>query len=240
MQIFSQKTTEEAYIYDAEVLKSYLNDIIQKYKLNTWQINIKSDIGSKVIVGNHIITINKNKKFSQNDLKRLGVHEVSTHVLRYENGCKRNHIIYSEGTAHSMETEEGLAIYNEEKAGVMNTQILKIYAARYLCTLEMDKLSLYELVMLIKDYIGIDQAVYVASRIKVGLCDTSSGGGFNKDLVYLKGYLKVKEHLEKKPEDYSKLYYGNISLKNINQLEEEIKIELEHNNILLPIINIFY
>ncbi|WP_167958363.1 tyrosine/phenylalanine carboxypeptidase domain-containing protein [Anaerosporobacter faecicola] len=233
-RILNLETKQEKANYTANDLKQKFEETLQKYTLGYWDVIITDRIGSKVMVGQEKIWINSNYTFSENDMKRLCAHEILTHVLRYENGKLRGNSIFSDGTSCSMDTEEGLAIYNEERANALNLHMLKTYAARYLCTLSMNDQSLYELVMMIKDYVGLQQAIYIASRIKVGLCDTQAGGGFNKDFIYLQGYYTIKQAVQADSSVYSQLYYGRIAVKDLNILRPIIQQEINKNNIILP------
>jgi len=234
LHILELPTQQEDEIYSAYELKQVFEQLLFQYGLLDWDILITDQMGSKVMVGAKKIWINSNYRYSENDRKRLCAHEISTHVLRYENGIRREDSIFAEGTASAMDTEEGLAIYNEELAGAMNLLMLKTYAARYLCTIWMNDLSLYELVIKLKEFVGLDQAIYIASRVKVGLCDTSKPGGFHKDQIYMKGYRSVKDAVKKDASLYQKLYFGRISLKDLSRLEKQMIKAQNSKDILLP------
>lgn len=234
IRILTMETEQEPLLHSANDLKSAFQKKLYEYGLNDWNIFITPKLGSKVMVGTKKIWINENHQFSERDVLRLCAHEISTHVLRYENGLLRKDHIFADGTSGAMETEEGLAVYNEELVGALNVSMLKIYAARYLCTLHMNEASLYELVTMIQDYVGLQQAIYIASRIKVGLCDTSLPGGFNKDQIYLKGYLRVKQAIEDDREVYPHLYFGRISINDLPLLDSRIDKAYEEGTLILP------
>ena len=236
LRILNLKKEPEEAVFDAVALKTKFEEILLQYHFNFWKVILCDNIGSKVLVGDRKIWVNTNYRFSKNDILRLCAHEISTHVLRDENGKLREDSIFSDGTSHCMETEEGLAIYNEELAGALSVQTLKLYAARFLCALYMNDMSLYELTLMIQEYIGLQQAIYVASRMKVGLNDTSVGGGFNKDFVYLQGYDNVKNAVEADPAIYQQLYYGRIALSDLELLKPDIRKLKKTNGIILPII----
>ncbi|WP_160672070.1 tyrosine/phenylalanine carboxypeptidase domain-containing protein [Clostridium sp. C8-1-8] len=231
----SLEATKEEKSYCAEDLCCHLKKCLDSYRLD-WKVIISYEIPGKVIVstGNKTIYINGNQRFSLNDMERLCAHEVSTHVLRSENGAKREYEIFKNGTSNSLKTEEGLALYNEDMAGKINIDMLKIYAARFISTVNMESMSFYEMVQEIEPFIGIDNAIYVVSRIKIGMSDTSKSGGFIRDYVYFQGYIDIKEALTKEPTLYSKLYYGSIGLNEIPKLHRYIEQAEKDNNILLP------
>ncbi|QAA32490.1 tyrosine/phenylalanine carboxypeptidase domain-containing protein [Clostridium manihotivorum] len=231
----SLEAAKEEKSFCAEDLRCNLKKCLDSYSLD-WKLIISYEIPGKVIVstGNKTIYINGNQSFSLNDMERLCVHEVSTHVLRSENGAKREYEIFKNGTSNALKTEEGLALYNEDIAGKINIEMLKIYAARFISAVNMESMSFYEMVQEIEPFVGIDNAIYVVSRIKIGISDTSKPGGFVRDYVYFQGYMDIKEALAKEPTLYSKLYYGSIGLNEIPKLHEYIEQAEKDNNIILP------
>lgn len=229
----------ELYECSPSELKLHLKKCIKFYSLN-WNIQISDHMHSKVRVDSKIkqVSINGNHKFSENDIKRLCVHEISTHVLRAENGALREQGIFKFGTSKVESTEEGLALYNEEIAGVSNISILKLYAARFLSSINIDTMSFYEMVKDIEPYIGLNKAVYVVARFKVGLKDTSDIGGYVNDYIYFQGYQDVKNSVSTDSSLYKKLYYGCIGLNDVNLLEKEIETAITSRNIILPSLSI--
>ena len=57
-------------------------------------------------------------------------------------------------------------------------------------------------------------------RVKRGLADTAKPGIYTKDIVYFRGFRRVKNSLEKDNSLYNKLYSGKISLKQVSWVEE--------------------
>lgn len=226
---------QEVKEYTAEELSERVGKCLEAYGFQ-WEINISYEMPAKVSVNpaKKIVYINGNQKFSKGDIGRLCVHEISTHVLRMENGSCRKYDIFKNGTPNSLATEEGLALYNEEISGNMNTDMLKLYAARFISAINMNNMTFYEMVKEIESYIGLDNAIYVVARIKIGLEDTSKHGGFVRDYVYFQGYIDVKNAIEKDRALYEKLYYGSIGLEDINVLEEAIQKAIISKKVILP------
>lgn len=220
-----------------EVLKKCLEEYSFKWKI------IESDtMASKVTVDSNQkkLYINSKQSYSKNDIKRLSVHEISTHILRAENGRKKEFNIFCDGTFGSLSTEEGLAVYNEYISNSINANMLKLYAARFICSYNIDRQSYYEMVKEIEPSIGLDNAIYVVSRIKRGISNTGKPGGYNKDFVYLQGYYDVSEAIRKDPQLYNKLYFGCISLDNLSILETEIHNAQCKGDIIIPKKGLFY
>lgn len=236
-----------------DVLNTNSNDPVQKKELSAheisnilekrlneygfeWDIEILNNMSTKISVDpeTKYIAINAKKTFSNEDAIRLMVHEIDTHVLRSENGALRSLFLFISGTANSMIHEEGLAIYNEVINNVLDEQTFKMYAARYYSCLNIDQsfFKLYD--SLIKLNIPSETAMYVVARIKRGICDTSKSGGFVKDYVYFQGLYEVKNAIDTNDTLYKKMYYGSISLNDIEYIENDIQTALDNNQIILP------
>lgn len=169
-----------------------------------------------------LIQINKNETFTTLDLKRLKVHEIGTHYMRYFNGAKQKIKILETGTANYLETEEGLAAYMEYLKGVSSKAQMFIYAGRVIASYYAPKKSFYEIFKILKKYNFRDDAAFaITYRVKRNLSDTSKHGGFTKDYVYFKGFHKVKKYAKR--HDVKDLFIGKISLADIKVLKKFIK-----------------
>ncbi|OGC44127.1 hypothetical protein A3J98_02265 [candidate division WS6 bacterium RIFOXYC1_FULL_33_10] len=63
-------------------------------------------------------------------------------------------------------------------------------------------------------------AFSVTYRVKRGLGDTSYPGIYCKDIVYFRGFRKVKKQLEKDKSLYEKLYAGKIDFKQCEWVDD--------------------
>lgn len=176
----------------------------------------------------HLLELKPKAKFTELDLERLKVHEIGVHFMRYFNAQKLKFDVFKTGTAGYIETEEGLAVYNEEKAGVLQKHQLFVYAGRVLATYYALRKSFYKVFHILKSY-GFDdeEAWRMTFRAKRNICDTSLAGGFSKDYVYFSGYHKIKKFAAK--HDISDLYMGKFSLKDLPKLKKYLKYIKENN-----------
>lgn len=226
----------EELLYDADTMAHILRERIGQYGFS-WRVVTSSNMAARVSVEpeSKTVYVNSGKQFSYNDSIRLQVHEIDTHVLRTENGMNRGYLVLSSGTPNSLIHEEGLAIFNEFKEGVADSFSNSLYGARFLAGLNISK-SFFDIFdMLIR--LGCDEylSMYVVSRFKRGLEDTSLPGGFIKDYVYFQGLLELTEAVERDPSIYNKMYYGSISLRDVLSLEESISSALSEERIILPL-----
>lgn len=222
--------------YTPQYMKRVLEKRLKEYGF-LWDIIISDKMVAKISVEPDLrkVFINSKLLFSPKDIVRLQVHEIDTHVLRAENGSHREFKVFTIGTSNSLIHEEGLAIYNEYINDVLDLNTLKLYAARFLCCVHIDK-SFYELFdMMVKLGFSQEVAIYVVSRIKRGLRDTKQPGGFNKDYVYLQGFKEVERAFVNLPSLRDKMYYGIISLEDISLLYNDIIHALDNHSIILPL-----
>jgi len=188
------------------------------------KINVEySNISSKVNItpNTNLIKINPKERFTSLDIKRLKVHEIGVHYLRYYNGRKAGIKILENGTSNYIETEEGLAVYVEKEKGVSSSAQMFIYAGRVIATYYALRKSFYEVFKILKKYKFRDDAAFTLTlRAKRNLCDTSKKGGFTKDYVYFSGYLKIKKFAKKN--DIKDLFIGKIKIDDIKLLRKFI------------------
>jgi len=184
-----------------------------KFESIAAKVNIEPAVG--------FIQINKNEKFTSLDLKRLKVHEIGTHYMRYYNGHKSGIKLLELGTANYLETEEGLAAYMEEIKGVSSNAQMYVYAGRVIATHYALKKSFYQLFKILKNYGFENQVAFaITYRAKRNLSDTSKKGGFTKDYVYFSGYHKVKKYAQNN--DLKDLFVGKINLDDLKSLDKFI------------------
>jgi hypothetical protein len=177
------------------------------------------------------IQINKNEIFTTLDIERLKAHEIGVHYMRYYNARKFGIKLFEIGTEGYLETEEGLAAYNEYDKGVLSKAQMFVYAGRVLATNYCTSKSFYEIYNILKSYnFSNKNAFSITFRAKRNLCDTSQKGGFTKDFVYFKGFEKIKKFA--KNNDVNKLFIGKVSIDNLKSLNKFI--EVNYNKIDSP------
>ncbi len=161
------------------------------------------------------IILKKKARFSASFINRLIVHEIGTHAFRYENGAQQKLKIFSKGTERYIETEEGLAVYNEERFGVLKESFLRNYAGRVIAVNVAQTNDFFNTFKELKTFFDKKTAFQLTLRAKRGLSNTELPGGYTKDHTYLKGYYQVKDYI-KKGGKLERLYFGKI---NVNDLK---------------------
>lgn len=207
---------EEGSMINALQAKAKFEETLNKYGLKQWNVSIQKELISDVIAGKEkSILIRENATFSSQRIKGTIAHEIETHVLTSVNGKTQPYKIFQRGLADYLLTEEGLAIYNQNR--VQPLPIAKTYwpASSTIGVAQSLKGSFIETVNeLIKLGFDKSRAQRVALKTKRGLTDTSEPGGFTREIVYFKGHKMILEFLENGG-DLRDLYYGKINLKDL-------------------------
>ncbi|MDP7069467.1 MAG: DUF1704 domain-containing protein, partial [Candidatus Peribacteraceae bacterium] len=213
----------------AEKALPFFEEALKKYSLHNWQVSIRQKLVARVTVGGNKVYIRNDVTLSEAEIASLIAHEIETHVLTSENGSHQPYEILRRGTAGYLDTQEGLAIYNEK--GVLSPHSEKIYnPARNVIGLQYSlSHSLAQTRTYLQSELGYspDKALQQSVSMKRGLGDTSDTGGFTKSMVYFRG-LKAIEKFVDNGGDLKRLYIGKISLEDLETIEalEKIKAPL--------------
>ncbi|WPD24470.1 MAG: DUF1704 domain-containing protein [Candidatus Electrothrix scaldis] len=238
-KIFGNKTAgenREPLEFSSNDAVIFLQNVLKKMGLKSWQAISFSPMSAKVSV-NRIdkqIKVQDGAEFSKSEVVRLVVHEIGVHVLRYENGAKQPIRLFRNSFPQYIGTEEGLAVFCEEKAGLLAPETLRKYSGRAIATHLSLTNNFYDVFFCLADELGAELAFDITARVKRGFTDTSRHGAHTKDMLYLQGYLSVKKHLEKKPDDYELLFIGKFGLQHIGLVRDLLKQEVISPAQLLP------
>ncbi|MFA5134843.1 MAG: tyrosine/phenylalanine carboxypeptidase domain-containing protein [Patescibacteria group bacterium] len=214
-------------------ITSRLETYLRENKLNKWKIKLLASTTADMQINKqNTILINEKVKFSENRLRALIAHEVETHIYRLENGREQLYKLFEQGTAGYLQTEEGIAMYNQQKLGIpLGSK--EGWPALNVIAVHMGKsMSFAELFLYLCDEYDVDRdtAWKICTKVKRGLQDTSEHAVFTKDLVYYTGYRSierfVREHGERA---LQKLYVGKIGVDDIFIIE---KIKMQKPKLL--------
>lgn len=208
-------------IYTVDYLANIFKKRLKSYGFN-WSIIITPNLSSSIAVDfeNYKILLNKNDKFSLQDIKRFQVHEIDTHVLRAENGKRQPNSLFKVGFPNFIETEEGFATYNENRYGLLDNNTLRLYAGRVLGVNYALNHDFYSTFVYLNQFFDKSESIKIVSRVKRGISDTSQNGAFTKDYVYLNGYNDITNNLDSF--SISLLYSGLVSYKYLEYIKEQI------------------
>lgn len=197
----------------ADSAKVIFEDTLKDAGYLGWQVLLKP-IGAKAMVSSlkKELSIREGYRFKISEIERLKVHEIHTHIRRYENGTKQPYALFRYGFPDYLETEEGLAIYNEEINQVLTALDLKKYALRVMACVWADQGGLFDVFTKLREFTTENDSWEIAMRVKRGLIDTFVKGGFYKDQLYFKGYHKVRKL---SPEIREKMWIGKVGIADV-------------------------
>jgi len=211
-----EKFPEPKKVFNSQEAKEIFEKAIQDNGLKGWRVKIKEDLVSDAIAGKeNTIFIREGAKFSQDRIKGTVAHEIETHVFTAMNGSAQPYKIFQRGLADYLTTEEGLAVYNQEKTESSET-VKKYWPASSVIGIDMAIRGSFADVygVVLKNGFDAERAWKVALKAKRGMTDTSQPGAFTKDFVYYKGYKMIQEFVNDGG-DLKDLYYGKINLEDL-------------------------
>lgn len=207
-----------------EQIEKVFNVVFDSLGLDGWSIAPSKKIsknGIKVGIKRKQILVDSNITRSEFKLKKTIIHEVGTHVLRSMNGFNTGFPALGNANLSSyLDIEEGLATWNEESMGYLTDTWLKKKAGMTWAIYLGERLSFRQLYNALSGTFLKYSSWDIAYRVKRGLGDTSYPGIYAKDIVYFRGFRKVKRILDKDPNMYQKLYAGKIDVKRTKWVDE--------------------
>lgn len=199
-------------------IKKFLDSLL-KFGYDWKVVEREMCVGARFSIGDKILYISKERKFNENDIKRLVIHEIGTHIKRAENGKKQRYRLFVIGFPDYLITEEGLAVYNEQISGLLTNKVLKNYAGRVFAVDLALRNSFSTVYNVLLEYFDKEEAFNLTLRAKRGILDTSRPGACTKDYLYLKGKYLVENYVRKggKLKD---LYIGKIGVQHVKLLKD--------------------
>jgi uncharacterized protein (TIGR02421 family) len=142
-------------------------------------------------------------------------HEVGTHVLTYVNGRAQPFLQLSRGFADYDELQEGLGVLAEYLVGGLNAPRMRLLAARVIAVhCRMEGATFVDTFRRLHgDY---DFGAYTAFGIVARVFE---GGGFTRDMIYLRGLVGVVEYLRDGGQ-LEPLYVGKIAARHLDVIRE--------------------
>jgi len=213
---------DESKILNTKIIIKRLEQFLKDKKLSKWKLVLREDATADIAVNkNGTIFLRDGAEFSENRLKAIIVHEIETHVYRLENGRGQKYKIFEKGTAGYLNTEEGLAIYNQKQLNIPLGEKDIWPALRVICAYLADEMNFVDLFHYMKEHYNLDDesAWKTCVKAKRGLSDTSQKQAFTRDVIYFRGFLAVSEYLKQNPEEgLHNLYIGKLAIGDLQFL----------------------
>ena len=189
----------------------------------------RPDIKSRVEIRDDIagLMVSRGNLFIGNEVKILASrvaaalsHEVGTHILTYLNGQAQKFKHLYIGLPGYEELQEGLAVLSEYLVGGLSESRLRLLAARVMAVN-----SLLEGASFVEVFRELEGTYNFLHRTAFNITlRIFRGGGFTKDMVYLRGLIKLLDYL-KKGGDLDILFVGKFALSHVGLIQE---LQLRH------------
>lgn len=174
---------------------------------------VQPSLSALAATGERHILVAAGRMTRPEDVERTVMHEIEAHAIPRTRAAQARLAIFQIGTARGIDDQEGLALVLEERGNFLAPRRKRELAARHLAVEAMDGGATFPdaLSALVKEH-GLTpaEAVLVAERAFRGGDGTTPGLG--RERIYLEAFLRVREHLAKKPTDEGILTSGQVSL----------------------------
>ncbi|MEH6704647.1 MULTISPECIES: flavohemoglobin expression-modulating QEGLA motif protein [Galbibacter] len=192
------------------------------------KIHLRKDVNI-MMVNQGELYIPADYKAHRIEAKALIQHELGTHVLTYYNGSKQPLKQLATGLTDYDILQEGVAVMSEYLSDGLTVNRLRVLAGRVIAGKALiDGGDFKEIFNLLFTKYGFskENAFNITSRIM-------QGGGFLKDIIYLKGLIKLQEYLVGGG-NYELLFAGKFGFNHIHIIRELIERNVLHTGILKP------
>ena len=179
---------------DAKALASRAEADIRYYRERderVWsRVEIRDDVVG-VMVSHGNLLINKRQKFQASRVEALLAHEIGTHVVTFFNGRAQPFQQLSSGLPDYEELQEGLAVLAEYLVGGLTCSRLRLLAGRVLAAHMLGEGATFPEVFRVLNHThDFPQKTAFTIALRV-----FRGGGLLKDMVYLRGLIRLMEYL---------------------------------------------
>lgn len=170
-------------------------------------VRVDPNLIANAAVGERTVFI-ADRRFGAYEARRLATHEVYGHLVSAFNGRAQSLGVLAVGTAGSYGDQEGVAIYLEELAGLLDSSRQRTLAGRLLATHAMHAgVSFGDAARSLVSEHGFSAASAVT------LCERAfRAGGVARDAVYLTSWLRVRRAVARGETNLAELQVGKVSL----------------------------
>ncbi|WKN46271.1 flavohemoglobin expression-modulating QEGLA motif protein [Tunicatimonas pelagia] len=207
----------DAGTHSAEQFAQRVKEEFAFYRQQDPGFGTKVHLGSTIpglMVSHGELYIPNSIMLRQSRVEALIQHEVGTHVLTYYNGSQQPIRLMRLGLADYDELQEGLAVLTEYLIGGLDPLRMRLLAARVVVAYErMRHTSFQDVFALLTEQHGFRPHTAFSTVARI-----YQAGGFTKDLIYLRGFIRVWQHLQQ-GNSLEPLLMGKIAVKHIDTVE---------------------
>ena len=225
--ISEDHTQEERELIDATAFSKLAEEEFEYFKKQApdykGKIHIRDDVNI-MMVSQGELYLPSDYKLTKNGAAALLQHEIGTHALTYYNGSQQSLSQMAAGFADYDALQEGIAVLSEYLIGGLSGNRLRILAGRVVAgDALLDGADFKQVFNLLYSEYGFskEHAFNITSRM-------FQGGGFLKDIIYLKGLVELRDYLVDDGE-LEPLLAGKFALKHVDVIND-----LTQRKLLIP------
>ncbi len=181
------------------------------------RVHIRKDVNI-IMVSRGELYVPADYTMTKNKAQGIIQHEIGTHVLTFYNGKQQPLTQLSQGFAGYDSLQEGLAVLSEYLVGGLSGNRLRLVAGRVVAgDALLNDASFKEVFHLLHYTYGFSKhpAFNITSRI-------FQGGGFLKDIVYLRGLVQLRDYLQEGG-NFDILLSGKFALEHVSLIRQLIE-----------------
>lgn len=178
------------------------------------KIHIRDDV-NVMMVSKGELYLPSDYTMNKKGAKALIQHEIGTHALTYYNGLQQPLSQMASGLANYDALQEGIAVLSEYLCGGLSGNRLRILAGRVIAGKALlDGANFHQMFFNLYSQYDFtkERAFNITSRM-------FQGGGFLKDIIYLKGLVRLRDYL-KEGKELLPLLRGKFALKHVNVIQD--------------------
>ncbi|NRA33708.1 MAG: DUF1704 domain-containing protein [Polyangiaceae bacterium] len=197
---------------DPRSLLSRFRAACHQFKLPL-RVEIRRGLPSIAAIGDGVVMIREGHQLTNRHRDRLILHEIAAHILPRIAAESAPLGILRVGTAGASQGEEGRAVFIEERASWLDADRRWELAVRHQAATSVLKGA--DFVAVVRDLIEsgatVTEGVGIATRC-------FRGGGLAREVIYLRGFLEVRDAFALAPELERWFEAGRVSIEGARQL----------------------
>ena len=230
--------TRDTIIEEKEMLSySDIKDYMKKFN-HIYNIKVKiveADSTARFTMKGDTLLFRRWASVGKREMRSIIAHEIEGHYLRKVNGRKSEFSILARGAARYIETDEGLAIYNQNRfVSDTDRKYYSIFERYYFVQYAL-KHSYRRLIKHLAEFYDDDyERVFTFMlRLKRGFQDPSKEGVFMKDVVYTNGLFSVTDYIDKGG-SLKDLYIWKIHLDDLELISGNTAFMQHKKDVVIP------
>jgi hypothetical protein len=189
-------------------LSAQLSALLKKSEAAERIVIVERDIAAIAAIGDQILYVRKGSRATARQARRIWAHEVEGHLLPRLR-AQVEAPPFAVGTPGCSVDEEGRAIVIEERGGVLDGARKRELAIRFLLARAVSTGGVTAGQEALRE---LRAHPIEFSEVVRSFCRVLRGGGLCRELIYLAGYLRVKDAFDRNPESEQYFRRGRASI----------------------------